>query len=160
MKILDSLCLHGTLAQEPLAELKIVIQDINIERDPELSNYFELSNMIQQAFLACLSDGTPVLLEPIYDVMLTTPEQHIGTVSSLIAQFQGRILKITQDEWRAKIHAKMSVRASILFAQEIRGKTAGRVFWQNMFDRFSPVPAHEKDTIIQDIKFRKGLAFF
>ena len=54
----------------------------------------------------------------------------------------------------------MSVRKSILFADEIRGQTSGRVFWQNLFDRFSPVPEHDLDEIVKDIKFRKGLAFF
>jgi translation elongation factor EF-G len=116
--------------------------------------------MIRTAFLDCLHDATPVLLEPIYDMVITTPDEYIGTVTSLVSQFQGKILEIKQGEFRTKVHVKMSVRSSIQFAQEIRGKTSGRVFWQNLFDKFAHVPEHQKDAIIQDIKFRKGLAFF
>ncbi len=54
----------------------------------------------------------------------------------------------------------MSVRQSVECAQEIRGQTSGRVFWQNLFDKYVPVLEHEREEIIQDTKFRKGLAFF
>ncbi len=160
IKILNGICLHGILAQEPLSELKIVIKSIKIASDAEVSNYFELSTMIRTAFIAALEDAKPTLMEPIYKVTITSPEEYIGAVTSLVSQFSGKILKISQDAFRAKIDVKMSVRGSIQFAQEIRGKTAGRVFWQNLFDKYSPVPEYEQGSIIQDIKFRKGLAFF
>ena len=151
---------HGKLVQEPLSELKIVIKDLHIAQSHEDANFFEISTMLQEAFMKCLVEAQPVLLEPIYQMEITSPEEYIGTVSSLINQFHGQILKISQDAFKAHISAKMSVRQSIGFAQEIRGQTSGRVFWQNLFDSFQSVPDSEHSQIIQDIKFRKGLAFF
>lgn len=151
---------HGVIAQEPISEVKIIIKEIDIAQNKEEANFFEISNMIQDAFMACLREAQPVLLEPIYTMMIATPEEYIGTVTSLVNQFQGKILDISQDAFKSHVTAKMSVRQSIDFAQEIRGQTSGRVFWQNLFDKYSPVPEHEREAIIQDIKFRKGLAFF
>lgn len=155
----EGLLNHGILAQEPIAELKITLLEITIASNPDDVNYFELSAMIQSAFRSAVEEATPVLLEPIYKMLITTPDEYIGTVTSLISQFQGKILEISQDVYRTHITAKMSVRQSIEFAQEIRGATSGRVFWQNLFDQFSPVPPHQLEDIIQSIKFRKGLTF-
>jgi elongation factor 2 len=151
---------HGKIAQEPISEIEIIIKDITLSSEADAANFFEISNMIRTAMNECLEEAIPVLLEPIYKMLITTPEEYIGVVTSLISQYQGKILEITQDLFKTHITAKMSVRHSIEFAQDIRGDTSGRVFWQNLFDSFSLVPEHEKETIIQNIKFRKGLAFF
>ncbi|MHA1887584.1 MAG: GTP-binding protein [Promethearchaeota archaeon] len=160
LQALEGLCRHGAIVQEPLSELKIIIKDLHISSDPEQANYLELSTMLQNAFSACLLEAEPILLEPIYTLMITTPEEYIGKVTSLVNQYSGKILEITQDVYKTNVKAKMSVRQSIKFAQDIRGETSGRVFWQNLFDRYAPVPTHEKEVIISEIKFRKGLAFF
>ncbi|UYP48688.1 Elongation factor 2 [Candidatus Lokiarchaeum ossiferum] len=160
MESIHGILSHGVIAQEPISEVKIVIKEVNLAKNREDANFFEISTMIQDAFMACLREAQPVLLEPIYTLMIATPEEYIGTVTSLVNQFQGKILEITQDAFKSHVTAKMSVRQSIDFAQEIRGQTSGRVFWQNLFDKYSPVPEHERESIIQDIKFRKGLAFF
>ncbi|MHA1745537.1 MAG: GTP-binding protein [Promethearchaeota archaeon] len=160
LRAISGLVAHGKLVQEPLSELKIVIKDLHIAQSRDDANFFEISTMFQEVFMKCLVEAQPVLLEPIYQMEITSPEEYIGTVSSLINQFHGQILKISQDAFKAHITAKMSVRQSIGFAQEIRGQTSGRVFWQNLFDSFLPVPETETEQIIQDIKFRKGLAFF
>ena len=140
--------------------MKIIIKEVVLAQNKDDANFFEISTMIQNAFMACLREAGPVLLEPIYTMMITTPEEYIGTVTSLVNQFQGKILEISQGAFKSHVTAKMSVRQSIEFAQEIRGQTSGRVFWQNLFDKYAPVPEHEREEIIQDIKFRKGLAFF
>ena len=159
IQIIQGICARGPLASEPLSELKITISNLSVAGDEEKANYFELSTMVQQAFQQALILAKPVLLEPIYKLLITTPEEYIGTVSSLLSQFHGKILEITQDVYRTHITAKMSVRYSIEFAQEIRGATSGRVFWQNLFDEFAPVPSHELNDLIQSIKFRKGMIF-
>ncbi|MHA1674001.1 MAG: GTP-binding protein [Promethearchaeota archaeon] len=158
-RAITGVCNHGILAQEPMAELQILIQDIEISKNDEEANYFELSTMVNQAFRQAVEEAQAVLLEPIFKLLISTPEEYIGTVTSLVSQFHGKILDITQDVYRTHIVAKMSVRQSIEFAQEIRGATSGRVFWQNLFDQFSPVAEHQVEDIIQSIKFRKGLSF-
>ncbi|MCF2140829.1 MAG: GTP-binding protein [Candidatus Lokiarchaeota archaeon] len=159
IKAVEGVCAHGKLAYEPISELKITIHELFLSSDPEKANYFEISTMIQDALQQAIDQAHPVLLEPIYTMLITTPEEYIGTVSSLISQNHGKILEISQDVYRAHITAKMSVRQSIEFAQEIRGATSGRVFWQNLFDQFAPIPDNQLDDIIKLIKFRKGLIF-
>ena len=155
----QALIRKGILAQEPLSELLIIVKPLQLASNPDDANYFELSTMIQTAFMAAINDAVPILLEPIFTLMITTPEDLIGTVTSLVTQHLGKITEISQDPYRTFVHAKMSVRKSIEFSAEIRSETSGRVFWQTLFDSFQPVPDTQKDQIIQDIKFRKGLAF-
>jgi elongation factor 2 len=159
LESLRALTNHGILAQEPLSELKIVIRDIQLAPNREDSNYFELSTMIRDAFMACIHDAKPTLLEPIYKLLITTPEEYIGTVSSLVNQFQGRITEINQDAFRTYIQALMSVRKTIELSTELRAQSSGRVFWQTTFDKYQPVPENQREEIIKEIKFRKGLIF-
>ena len=159
VKATRELCRFGSLAREPLSELKITLETIKMVPDREESNYFEISTMLQDTIHKCLREAGPVLLEPIYGLIINSPEEHIGTVSSLLNQFQGKILDITQDSYRSFIKARMSVRQTIEFSTEVRGATSGRVFWQTLFEGYQPVPEQQRDEIIQNIKFRKGLVF-
>jgi elongation factor 2 len=157
IKAIHGIILRGPLAQENFSELCIIIKDIQIASENENVNFFELSTMINQAFGLCLKQAKPILLEPIYRLMITSPPEYIGTVSSLINQFQGKIQSINQDPFRAFIEARMAVRHSIEFSQSVRSETAARVFWQSLFDCYEPVTEAQQDQIIRDIKFRKGL---
>jgi elongation factor 2 len=150
---------HGILAQEPFTELKIVIKELEIAPGKDDCNFFELSTMVRHAFLSCIEEAKPHLLEPIFNLSIATPEEYIGAVTSLVAQYQGKILEIDQDMYRTIIKAQMSVRKTIEFSSEIRGATSGRVFWQSTFAAFQPVPEQQEREIIQEIKFRKGLIF-
>ena len=76
-----------------------MIKNVELAKEKDDANFFELSTMLQDAFAQCMEDAKPVLLEPIYNLMINSPENHIGTVTSLINQFQGKILKITQFLW-------------------------------------------------------------
>ena len=159
IKNIQSYCMHGPLAQEPLIELMIIVKDLQIAPNKEDANYFELSTMLSQALMECLTQAEPVLLEPIYKVLINSPQEYIGNVSSLVSQHQGKIRSMTQDPFRMHIEAEMAVRYSIDFSQEIRSETSGRVFWQSTFDSFQRVPEHQQSSIISDIRFRKGLRF-
>ena len=65
IRAIMGVCHHGILAHEPMAELQILIHDIKISSNPEESNYFELSTMVNQGFRQAVEEAQPVLLEPI-----------------------------------------------------------------------------------------------
>ncbi len=157
VSIVENMCKSGMLAQEPYSEVKITIHELFVETVEDDYNYFDLATMIQDCFTQCLDELGPILIEPLYFMIITCPENYIGKVVSLINQFQGKILQIKNKEYNGEINATMSVRKSIDFSQDVRSKTSGKVFWNCIFDSFHKVSEGEKQQIIQDIKFRKGL---
>ena len=151
--------MHGPLAQEPLIELMIIVKDLQIAPNKEDANYFELSTMLSQALMECLTQAEPVLLEPIYKVLINSPQEYIGNVSSLVSQHQGKIRSMTQDPFRMHNEAEMAVRYSIDFPKKFDQKLRGGYFGRVLLIVFQHVPEHQQSSIISDIRFRKGLRF-
>jgi translation elongation factor EF-G len=93
----------------------------------------------------------------VYEIIIQTPPNQVGSITTLLAQHQSKIEGLTQNEYSAEIQCHMSVREYIEFANELRGKTSGRAFWQTQFHSFQEVPENVQNTIINEIKFRKGM---
>jgi len=105
-------------------------------------------------------DAQLVLLEPIYQTTIQIPPELIKKALNLLAKYQLKVNKVFQDnEYQTLIDFFMPVRYAMDFTEDIRNKTSGRAFWQNIFHSFQPVPSDIMDTIISDIRFRKGLSW-
>lgn len=158
--IINKICLNGPLCGEVLTEIKIVIEAINISSKEEDSSISELTTMIFDAIKQCLNDAQLVLLEPIYQTTIQIPPELIKKALNLLAKYQLKVNKVFQDnEYQTLIDFFMPVRHAMDFTEDIRNKTSGRAFWQNIFHSFQPVPKELMDSIISDIKFRKGISW-
>jgi elongation factor 2 len=163
IKIIDlvnKICLNGPLCSEVLTEVKIIIENLQISSKEEESSISELTTMIYDAIKQGLNEAQLVLLEPIYQTTLQLPPELMKKALSLLAKYQLKVNNINQDnEYQTLIEFFMPVRYAIDFAEDIRNKTSGRAFWQNIFHSFQPVPKDLMDSIISDIKFRKGISW-
>ncbi len=158
--IINKICLNGPLCGEVLTEIKIVIEAINISSKEEDSSISELTTMLYDAIKQCLNDAQLVLLEPIYQTTIQLPPELIKKALNLLAKYQLKVNKVFQDnEYQTLIDFFMPVRYAMDFAEDIRNKSSGRAFWQNIFHSFQPVPKELMDSIISDIKFRKGISW-
>jgi elongation factor 2 len=85
---------------------------------------------------------------------------HYIIVLSLLTKHSAKIKNINQDkEYQAIIEILIPVRNSIKFAEDIRSSTSGRAFWQNEFYAFMEVPEQEASSIINNLRFIKGLSW-
>jgi elongation factor 2 len=55
------------------------------------------------------------------------------------------------------VKAEMPVSESFGIADELRSSTEGRAFWATQFSRWAPVPEQLQETLIKEIRERKGL---
>ncbi|NVM38609.1 MAG: hypothetical protein HWN81_23680, partial [Candidatus Lokiarchaeota archaeon] len=143
-----------------LAEIKIIIEHVDIENIPQENVFSELSAMFYEAIKSGLTEAELILLEPIYHTIIQLPPNYIKNTISLLSKYSAKINSIDQDkEYQAIIEILLSVRNSIKFAEDIRSISSGRAFWQNEFYAFMEVPKHESQKLIQDIKFLKGISW-
>ena len=158
--IVKKISLNGPLCGEVLTEIKIVIEDLNLSSTEDESSISELTPMIYDALKQGLNEAQLVLLEPIYQTTIQLPPELVKNALTLLAKYQLKVNKIFQDnEYQTLIDFFMPVRYAMEFAENIRNKTSGRAFWQNIFHSFQPVPKEIMDSIISDIRFRKGLSW-
>ncbi len=160
IEIIENVCSKGILVNEPLAELKIVIRKMDLDADPKNRNIFELTTMISSAFAEALRNAQPRLLEPIYEVIITSPLDYIGIVPNTVIQYLGKITKINQSDRFFTLECLLPVRKALEFGQDLRSQTSARAFWQSRFAFYEEVPKNEEESIIQSIRLKKGLVRF
>jgi elongation factor 2 len=160
LEIIEKISLNGPLCGEKLAEIKITIEELNIQNISDENIFTELSTMFYDAILKGINDAELILLEPIYHTIIQLPPDYIKSTITLLSKYSVKIKAIDQDkEYQAVMEILIPVRHSIKFADEIRSSSSGRAFWQNEFYAFMEVPQHESQRLIQDIKFFKGISW-
>ncbi|MFW9826812.1 MAG: GTP-binding protein [Candidatus Thorarchaeota archaeon] len=160
VEIIEKIHLNGPLCGEKLSEIKITIEDLNINQDSQEQAFTELSTMLYDAIRKGLTKAELVLLEPIYHTIIQLPPEYIKNTITLLSKYSAKIKTIDQDkEYQAVMEILIPVRHSIKFAEEIRSISSGRAFWQNEFYAFMAVPEHESQKLIKEIKFLKGISW-
>ncbi|MHA1112134.1 MAG: GTP-binding protein [Promethearchaeota archaeon] len=151
--------LSGPLCRERLGELKITLTNLEMTNEVDDNFIADITFLFREAVFKALKQTGIVLLEPVYEIIIQTPPDQVGGITTLLAQHQSRIGDLTQNEYAAEIQCHMSVREYIDFSSELRGKTSGRAFWQTQFHSFEVVPENAQNAIINEIKFRKGMFY-
>ncbi|MFX0017558.1 MAG: GTP-binding protein [Promethearchaeota archaeon] len=160
IEIFKKIQLNGPLCGEKLTELKISVENLKIDNLNEENAFTELSTMFYEAIKKGLNEAELILLEPLYHCIIQLPPDYIKNVLTLLTKYSAKIKNINQEkEYQAIIEILIPVRNSIKFAEDIRSTTSGRAFWQNEFYAFLEVPHHEANSIINNLRFIKGLSW-
>jgi len=159
-QIFEKIHLNGPLCSEKLTEIKVIIEDLSINKIDEEGAFTELSSMFYEAIKRGLKESELVLLEPIYHTIIQLPPDYIRTIISLLSKNSAKIKSIDQEkDYQAVIEILLPVRNSLKFAEEIRSTTSGKAFWQNEFYAFLEVPSNESERLINNLRFMKGLSW-
>jgi len=160
LEIIEKIQLNGPLCGEKLAEIKLVIEELEIKNLNEENAFTELSSMFYDAIKKGLIEAELILLEPIYHTIIQLPPNYVKSTLTLLSKYSAKIKNVNQEkEYQATIEILLPVRNAIKFTEDIRSTTSGRAFWQNEFYAFMEVPKHEANTIINDLRFLKGLSW-
>ena len=103
---------------------------------------------IQQA----LSDASPVLLQPIFQVDIQTPSVYSGDLVPVISSLKGRVLGFDRDEsavgWDI-FRAMLPGSALGELARTLRSKTRGIGFFDKKFDHFEELYGKEAEAVVR-----------
>ncbi|HSJ25931.1 MAG TPA: elongation factor G [Longimicrobiales bacterium] len=104
------------------------------------------------AFQKAAESAQPVLLEPILEVEVVTPEQYMGDVMGDLNHRRGRILGMEQDGARTHIKALVPQAELDRYATTLRSLTQGRAFHRRKLHGYEEVPANVQQKIIDQAK--------
>jgi len=107
------------------------------------------------AFKQAFMEAKPVLLEPIYDVEVTVPEEYMGEVMGDISGRRGKILGMDSDGHFQIIRAKIPLANLYKYSTTLRSVTAGRGMHKRKFSHYDPVPSDIAEEIIAQSKKEK-----
>jgi elongation factor G len=96
--------------------------------------------------------GLPVLLEPVMDVEIVTPDEYLGEVINDLNKKRAQVNGVDVERGRQIINAKAPLAEMFGYSTDLRSATQGRATFTMKFSEFAEVPSKRAETIIHKIK--------
>jgi len=141
---------EGVLAGYPVVDVKVSLYDGSFHPVDSSDIAFKIAGA--QALKRGLSQGQPVLIEPIMNLTITVPEAYTGDITSDLNTKRGRVLGMNLGNGINVIEAQAPYAELLRYALNLRSLTQGRGSFVMEFDHYEEVPAHLSQQIIADKK--------
>ncbi|HEY6431180.1 MAG TPA: elongation factor G [Acetobacteraceae bacterium] len=136
----------GVLAGFPTVDFKYTLIDGKYHDVDSSALAFEI------AAKACFRDGMkkagPIILEPIMDVEVTTPQDHVGDVVGDINRRRGMIQNQESSGSTVIVRAHVPLKEMFGYISDLRSMTKGRASFTMQFHHYDPVPRNIADEIM------------
>ncbi|UCE57836.1 MAG: elongation factor EF-2 [Candidatus Bathyarchaeota archaeon] len=149
---------NGPLSEEPMRGIKVKLMDVKLHEDPVHRGPAQVMPATRRAFLGSFLTAGPVLLEPVYKIGVSVPQQWVGEATSIITRKRGKIVASEQKGPVTMIKGFIPVAETFGLSAEMRSATSGHAFWQTQFDHWEKVPENIAATVIEEIRKRRGLS--
>jgi len=118
----------------------------------------EIMHGVGKAVFGSFLTADPVLLEPVYKIIISVATELAGESSRILSTRRGKVTLFEQKGLLTMITGFIPVSETFGLSKELRSATSGRAFWQTFFDHWEKMPPNLALEIISDLRRRKGLA--
>ncbi|UCE78763.1 MAG: elongation factor G [Nitrospiraceae bacterium] len=140
----------GVLAGYPVVDVKATLFDGSYHEVDSSEMAFKIAGSI--AFKEAAKKGRPVLLEPVMNVEVVTPEEYMGDVIGDLNARRGRIKSMEKRGKAQVIKAHVPLSDMFGYATDLRSKTQGRATYTMQFSHYEDVPKGISDGLIAKVK--------
>ena len=137
---------NGVLAGYPLINVRATLYDGSFHEVDSSEMAFKIAGSI------ALKDGAlkakPVLLEPIMDVEVVTPEDYMGDVVGDLNRRRGIIGGMDENPAGKIVRADVPLASMFGYATDLRSATQGRATYTMEFSKYAEVPDNIAEGII------------
>jgi len=141
---------NGVLAGYPVDDVKAKLFDGSFHPVDSSEIAFKVAGSI--AFREAAKRAEPILLEPIMDVEVVTPEDYLGDVMGDLNSRRGKILGIKPRKNGQVVKATVPLAEMFGYATAVRSMTQGRALFTMQFAHYGEVPKTIADGIIEKVK--------
>ena len=140
----------GVLAGYPFVDFRVTLTDGSYHEVDSSEMAFKIAGSM--GFKEAAKKAKPIILEPIMNVEVVTPEEYMGDV---IGDLNSRRGKIQSMEKRGKaqiIRAQVPLSEMFGYATDLRSRTQGRATYTMQFSNYDEVPKGIAEGIIAKVK--------
>ncbi|HKY58216.1 MAG TPA: elongation factor G, partial [Aeromicrobium sp.] len=138
----------GVLAGYPMVDVKVTLEDGAYHEVDSSELAFKLAGSM--AFKEAARKADPTLLEPMFAVEVTTPEDYMGDVIGDLNSRRGQVQAMDEGYGGAKlIKALVPLSEMFGYVGDLRSKTSGRASYSMQFDSYAEVPKAVAEEIIK-----------
>jgi elongation factor G len=136
----------GTLAGFPVSGIEIDLYDGSFHEVDSSEGAFKIAGSM--AFKEAARRAKPVLLEPIMEVEVVTPEDYMGDVIGDITSRRGRVQHMEGRANAQVIRCMVPLSEMFGYATDLRSQTQGRANYTMQFSAYEPAPKNVSEEIV------------
>jgi elongation factor G len=136
----------GVVAGYPVVDVKVKLFDGSYHEVDSSDIAFQIAGSI--AFKEAMKKADPVLLEPIMEVEVETPDEYVGDVIGDLNSRRGKIMGMENKGVITVVKAYVPLAEMFGYATTLRSLTQGRGTFIMKFSHYEEVPQHVAEQII------------
>ncbi|MBI4301190.1 MAG: elongation factor G [Chloroflexi bacterium] len=141
---------EGVLAHYPVVDVRATLYDGSYHPVDSSDIAFKIAGA--HALTKGLSQGQPILLEPIMNIQIRVPENLTGDIMGNLNTKRGKVLGTSPEDGVTVIEAQVPQAEILRYATELRSLTQGRGTYTMEFSHYEEVPAHIAQKVIDQAK--------
>ncbi|MBN9391978.1 MAG: elongation factor G [Chloroflexi bacterium] len=142
---------NGIIAGFPVIDVKVKLVDGSYHEVDSSVDAFKIAGSM--AIKSAVNKATPVLLEPIMKVEVTTPEEFLGTILGDLNSRRGMVLGSDNRGGNTQvISAYVPLSEMFGYVNNLRGSTQGRASYSMEFDHYDPLPRTLQEEIVKKMR--------
>jgi elongation factor G len=137
---------EGVLARYPVIDIKTTVYDGSFHPVDSSDICFKIAGA--GALKKGLTEGQPILLEPIMNIKVTVPEDFTGDIIGDLNTKRARVQGMNPGGGVNVIEAQVPLAEILHYAIDLKSITQGRGSYEASFSHYEEVPAHIVQKII------------
>ena len=138
----------GVVAGYPVQDIKVTLYDGSYHEVDSSEMAFKIAGSM--AIKKAMRAANPILLEPIFKVEVTTPEEYMGDVIGDLNSRRGQVSGMTDRNNAKIINAQVPLAQMFGYATDLRSKTQGRASYSMEFEKYVQVPNNIAQQVIAE----------
>jgi len=138
---------NGVLAGYPVVDVKVTLYDGSYHDVDSNENAFKIA--ASMAFKDGFMKASPVLLEPIMKVEVTTPEEYMGDVIGDLNRRRGLVQGMEDSPAGKLVSAEVPLAEMFGYATSLRSMSQGRATYSMEFEKYAEAPSSVADEVIK-----------
>ncbi len=141
---------NGVLAGYPMVGIKFTLRDGGYHEVDSSELAFKIAGSM--AFKKAANMAVPVLLEPMMDVEVITPEDFMGEVIGDLNSRRGLMQSMGERFGARVIRALVPLSEMFGYVGDLRSRTQGRANYSMQFHSYAEVPRNVADEIVKKVR--------
>jgi len=139
---------RGWLSGNPVVDFRVTLTDGSYHDVDSSEMAFKIAGSL--AFKAAMEQARPTILEPIYSVEITAPEEYMGEIMGDLSSRRGKPQGMETQGHFQIIKAIVPLAELLTYASTLKSITSDRGTYHMEFDHYDELPAQVQEKIVAE----------
>ncbi|HEX9021756.1 MAG TPA: elongation factor G [Nitrospirota bacterium] len=145
---------EGVLAGYPIVDIRVTVYDGSYHTVDSSEMAFKVA--ASMGFKKAMESAKPVILEPIMNVEVVSPDDTLGAVIGDLNSRRGKVQGVVPQANGQTIKAQVPMSEMLTYAPTLNSLTSGRGMYTMEFSGYEELPSHLAQKIIQERAAQHG----